>query len=914
MAAYEFSSKRDWDRMVRSIRWSEQARRSPPDDTSPPIQPQAGVVNVRVLSRREGSAIFGDEVIGLDDPKGPYSGRIIYRNLNAQCKDDEWTDGPKCLLFPNNPDDFLGFGCVYEGYVTDEVPDPDREDRQFIPVVLVGFGLPEQTWCDCEEGKDVSGCTPCGTKAAKWFDFSLYADPDSPFAALTGEWCLKNYYVGCVWRESDLEIWTLTESGGIWTLTGTTDDDESVTFICTDFDCCSGGVFDLASSTSSWKGQTEVTIDGICQPSDYRKCGTTTTTSSTTTDDGCQGTCLFAFNGTDYDPVFSTCSNGCDCFYPTYCPKDCPYVYTFCNAVAVGRSHGKQPNCSGTTSTTTTSAGCGFNCLWLFHLDQDPQWDNIFNTCGADCACPQPDVPTPFNGMSMITDCSPSTAKCSGSCTFEWILFPLTGGGDWFPVSSGCSTYADCTCHKPSVPGTVDDEIRTVPCESPLGPPDPPDPPVPSCTAYCYFCWDGSDWQPKDTKCPSTCTCPKPTYTGTVVGEVGITRCTPPTTTTTTTTTPSTTAPPCTGGCIFLCNEPGGCLPASGQDWFLVSYTCIGTPDCGCPEGTDLTIPAAEGDFVKITCSPQATTTTSSTTPTTTSTTTVAGCAASACWARCVDTTHLGSLFWVVVDECGTLGDCYCDVGSLPSGSCTVEDEMSPAVSCLSGTTTSTTTAPGCGSCGANCVPVGDDAGVWSLINTCTDGCTCSHAILPVAGSPCTPGDETYLITACIGGPGGFTPMMPVQAQRQQAGTWMQVTRRHLSPPAVTTRSQRAVLVAATATPELHRAGRELANRTGADYRRVEDLRPCTGSAAWRLGGYLSRYGQAVFLLAIPSGQADPFTLIPPAGLLLTAELIGADNRAEFLEVPNHIPCKSDAAIEGIVTQAREAGATIREA
>jgi hypothetical protein len=118
----------DWDRVVRATRLVEEGRSSPDQRVPHPIAPQPGFVSVRILGRRLDSAIFGAAVDGTDDPKGPYPARFVSRNLFAKSKEEMWTAGGRCLVFPNNPEDELGYGCVYHGFVTGDVPDNEELD------------------------------------------------------------------------------------------------------------------------------------------------------------------------------------------------------------------------------------------------------------------------------------------------------------------------------------------------------------------------------------------------------------------------------------------------------------------------------------------------------------------------------------------------------------------------------------------------------------------------------------------------------------------------------------------------------------------------------------------------------------------------------------------------------------------
>ena len=360
----------------------------------------------------------------------------------------------------------------------------------------------------------------------------------------------------------------------------------------------------------------------------------------------------------------------CGCMPPQYCGT---YVGECTVTICATGILPPQPNCGSTTTTsgptttttrdpqcsTTISPACT-NCCWI--------WNGLYwtptSTCsGSNCFCPG--GPTDYGTVCGNTTCSPCyqttpppPPTCSGGCYWTWITPP----GQWVRTGGGCSTTGQtncpCTCPYPTFAGSVCDQVTSTPCM----------------------------WQCATTPNP----CPNPCL-----------QCTSTTT----------TKNPCGTGCYWQW---------TGSAWNLVTFGCLGNCNCCVPgyNGTQI-CESSHTDCIYPPICPTTTTTTTSTTTTSTTTTT---------------TTHApcGTCSIVYNNDCSVqsitnncTGGCSC--GSFPS--CPQGGGWF-TVNCVTGTTTTTTTqCPGnCGYILGNCQE-GGLGGITCLgvllSNTCGTGCGC---------------------------------------------------------------------------------------------------------------------------------------------------------------------------------------------
>lgn len=406
------------------------------------------------------------------------------------------------------------------------------------------------------------------------------------------------------------------------------------TFGCTGDPTCgctvpltSGGHLDEAETSCELGGTTTSSTtappcDGNCPPDDWRNTAdldpwdepTTTSSTTSTTAAPCTGDCTWVFDvdARTFTLIKSSCSTGCDCYYPNFCPPaGCEVVVTDC--VAGGPAdHGTPPNCTGTTTSTTTAPGCLGTCAWKYY----PVLGWVLmspSPCDSTCPCPTPTGPADYCSETTTPCVGTTQPPCAGNCTYRY------GDADsgWILESFNCTVGGSCGCVQPSVAGSVCNQVAVVPCDGPNRDPGPPPPPPPGvCTGVCYFCWSGSEWVFSETNCVG-CPCPQPPYAGTNAGEVGITPCQLGTTTSTSTTT---TAAPCVVPCGWLCEHPQ-CwyLPIGDAEeptpWTLILDAGCASETCGC---TEPTVIGSEGDTLVWYCGADGTTlppTTTTTSP-----------------------------------------------------------------------------------------------------------------------------------------------------------------------------------------------------------------------------------------------------------------------------------------------------------
>jgi len=258
-------------------------------------------------------------------------------------------------------------------------------------------------------------------------------------------------------------------------------------------------------------------------------------------------------------PVAATVT-GCGCAYPDFCPS-CTGTQTTTTACFPDLvSYGTPPQCN-TTTTTLPPTGCTGNCEWKAYPVYG--WVRTYNPCLPSCPCSTPTgTPTICDPTATTTPCvsPPPPPPCTGTCTWKW------GNVDtgWVLQSSTCSGgTSGCNCARPTYAGGTCDETAYTSC---TGADTGTTPPPGVCTGRCYWCWSGTAWTFDNTTCVG-CVCPTPSYSGTTVGEVGMTTCFSPTTTTstttttTTTTTSTTTLPPYC--CIYLTGDRTGMGPSA---------------------------------------------------------------------------------------------------------------------------------------------------------------------------------------------------------------------------------------------------------------------------------------------------------------------------------------------------------------
>lgn len=325
----------------------------------------------------------------------------------------------------------------------------------------------------------------------------------------------------------------------------------------------------------------------------------------------CSGVCRWVH---DVDTGYwkksaQTCSTGCVCLEPRFCPSlTCEDTLTYC-ASAPGPP---QPVCGFATSTTTTASpgpgptttsttttaaplpdDCNPVCFWRWISNG---WANIIS-CGGSCYC---DEPPEYSGIpdcaSVTTPCKPIVIDpppppfCDGSCKFIYDA----DFGRWVGVpSSGCSSNLNsCRCVSPSAPGSpcgivftpcvVEDPGECPPCGCYCGSTTTSTPPPTSCTGGCTWKWDGEDWQVIATNCPSFCGCYfVPPIDGISTCQTANTPCSASTTTSTTTTCAptTTTVPPVCKKCKVKWTP----LFPSGGFWDVIDTQCAANCKCAVP-------------------------------------------------------------------------------------------------------------------------------------------------------------------------------------------------------------------------------------------------------------------------------------------------------------------------------------------
>jgi len=138
---------------------------------------------------------------------------------------------------------------------------------------------------------------------------------------------------------------------------------------------------------------------------------------TTTTAAPCTGRCKWNWNNTTKTWVLdsTTCSTGCKCFAPDWCPNPSTNNSNLCTFTDCGwfTSDQTPPNCTGTTTTTTTTTGgttttptlppgCTAGCDWYCHPSRG--WVLRTNGCSPSCprrsASPCPTAPWPATTTS----------------------------------------------------------------------------------------------------------------------------------------------------------------------------------------------------------------------------------------------------------------------------------------------------------------------------------------------------------------------------------------------------------------------------------------------------------------------------------------------------------------------------------
>lgn len=357
------------------------------------------------------------------------------------------------------------------------------------------------------------------------------------------------------------------------------------------------------------------------------------------------------------------------------------------------RGDGTNVSCS--SSSTSTSQGCGGYCQWSL---ESTGWELVENFCcgSPTCNCPQPDFCPADGGCANtvtycapgadpsheIVDCRTTTTTTSGTGTTTttsstgttsttthnpsdcgtgclWIGDPLSGVP--ILVTSDCHAgtvlSGGCLCAGCIPPTSL---APCVPFTTPCTIDCPPPPPPPSCTGGCtWLCTVFDSWLLYEFRCASSggvnCICSPPSV-GCSCGTWGATICFTPSTPTTsgtgttgtgTTTTSSTSATTSTtrGGCLDTCQMRWD-VDADPPKWVAIR-DCGSACGCAAPlfDGTD------PCDIVHVPCINTTTTTTSSTTTTTTTT----GCGADCTWTCSQDSFRY---YWNLTTPCPTGCDC----------------------------------------------------------------------------------------------------------------------------------------------------------------------------------------------------------------------------------------------------------------
>jgi len=319
----------------------------------------------------------------------------------------------------------------------------------------------------------------------------------------------------------------------------------------------------------------------------------------------CTGECVFTFNYSTkaWSKTSSTCSEGCYCDPPNYCPP--PALDGECTTSVTVKTQCREftteptqyPDCTGTTTTSTTPnpatttttttldpATCGIGCKW-YKSPASGLWIQIETDtyhCGALCNCVPPPADQANDGCTpVITPCVQPTGTtqppCGGQCFWRYAI------SSWELQFNNCTGI--CQCDTPVGDGTCGDAAVTN-CYPPGGGPPSNTTPAPdptSCYGVCVYQWRDSvdDWVYISRNCPS-CTCTAPADTG-VDCEIRYVACGPhaTTTTTTTTTTTSTTEPPCSRKCYFYVRILS-CSPPT-FDWAqVITYCDVIAPTSQC--------------------------------------------------------------------------------------------------------------------------------------------------------------------------------------------------------------------------------------------------------------------------------------------------------------------------------------------
>lgn len=434
------------------------------------------------------------------------------------------------------------------------------------------------------------------------------------------------------------------------------------------------------------------------------QCSTTTstsTTSTTTTLPPCTGSCKWDFNYSTsmWGKTSSTCSTGCHCFAPSFCPAgggpSC--TYTNCGTFLADQI---PPNCTGTTTTpgpscttTTTTPGpeCSAGCTFFCHPARG--WVQISDGCAVTCPCSAPSAACLGGCNEITTPCVPPPPPpppfCTGNCRWAWVT-PPTGGNFWYQLAASCASsgVANCYCDPPAVDGTIcAQEVTTQcyvhqttgttttrnPCDQAPTTTTTPGPGNCDTVTCLWGTTDGVNWNNILRQCVG-CTCSQPPSNPTDTCQQQEMPCVIPTTTSTTTTFP----PPCgysceKCNCCFYCLDQG-----AGYQWYIGSDACYD--------------PTNPGQGI--------------------------GCQ------RCAGSGYMNANYPCnqAISQSAAFYQC------IPCGACSGGD-------CTTTTTTSTTTTkgPDCatciGFCSYRCTVIGG-VGTWNLIGTCS-GCPCCDTAGP---------------------------------------------------------------------------------------------------------------------------------------------------------------------------------------
>jgi hypothetical protein len=240
---YGFDSAEGFDRMVRGVRDAERLARQALAGQNPPHAGPVTEVTVRVAGCPT-------------SPGNPYKGRFVFRDTRSSAS-PKWIDAERCIIVGMN-DEVLRYGGRYYGRVLG-----DDEATNLTIVGVAATDLLEDVGGDTS---DFTGTCPDGVSAE--FDLlvpNIGATYRDTFGVLIGDW-------GLVYGGSDTWTggpWTLTYSGGIYTLTGEGKDGKAVKFTTSSFDCCTGGTFafTLVGTTAPWDtSASELTLTGTNAP------------------------------------------------------------------------------------------------------------------------------------------------------------------------------------------------------------------------------------------------------------------------------------------------------------------------------------------------------------------------------------------------------------------------------------------------------------------------------------------------------------------------------------------------------------------------------------------------------------------------------------------------------------------------